>query len=245
LWGESDFCNPFRHPILGLILAIAWMFLPAVAIQHMLSSLNNRTHWRKLEGPIREYFADKDLDKLAAWCSYCNLAAAAPVIAAVAAQANLSHPTTLIKVEKLKQACRSAARAELRKWTASLSALDNLMFVSMIVLAIWAVSDLATLLSDFAQAESAAAAELWGLRQDYPVLWWGLLNLVLGIILKRIILSRVNRLELKMNKLSIDFIIGLLSTANKRRPSPKYRPGMWKTAGNTTRNRRASAPAIP
>jgi len=244
LWSDCEDCNPIRHHILGMMLAIVWMFLPAVAVQHLLSSLSNRTHWRKLEGAIREYVADKDLDKLAGSCRLCNLAAATPVIAAIAAEANVGHPTTLIKLERLKHAGRSATRNELRKWTSSLNFLDSLVCVSLILLAAWALSDLATSLNDLAQAEGAAGGLLLGLRQGFPVLWSGLVFLVMSIILKQIILSRVNRLELRIKNLSIDFIVGLMSAAT-RRPCPKYRPGMWMTARALARNRRAPAPAIP
>ena len=183
------------------------MFLPAVAVQHLLSSLSNRTHWRKLEGAIRTYRADKDLDKLAECCRLYKLAAVAPVMAAISAEANVGHPDALTKLERLKHACRAATRTELRKWTDSLNSLDNSMWVSLMVLAAWALSDLATSLHDLAQAEGT---RLWlGFREDFPVIWCGLLNLVLSIILKRIILSRVNRLELRIKQLSIDFIAGL------------------------------------
>jgi hypothetical protein len=201
--------------------------------------------WSKLEGAIRNSFADRDMDKLAAWCRHCHLSAAAPVIAAIAAQANVKHPTPLIKLEKLKQAGRSGTRTEIRKWLEGINFLDSSVCVSLIVLAAWAASDLARSFNDLAQAEGAGGVALaLDFNRDFPLLWCGLLLLVTHLVARRIIISRVKKLELRVNRLSMDLIVGLLSTANKR-PAPKYRPGMWMTARDITRNRRASSPAVP
>jgi hypothetical protein len=226
------------------MLAIVWILLAAVATQHVLSSLYNRMQWSKLEGAIRNCLADRDMDRLAAWCRHYNLSAAASVIAAIAAQAKVGHPTALTKLERFKQAGRSATRTELRKWMGGLNSLDSSVCVSLSLLAAWVVADLARSLQNLSQTEGAAGVALsWEFHEDFPLLWCGLLLLVSHLVFRRIILSRIKKLELRINRLSMDFIVGLLSTANKR-PAPKYRPGMWMAPGETTRNRCVSAPAV-